>query len=123
MIMFSQGDDGNMILEEDLVHEVWTGAGIHVVITVPKGFHTDGASIPRPLLSILGPPIRGRHFESAIVHDYLCVMAASKSERSFGDAVFFKLLRDAGVPKWKRIAMYFGVGVFGRYFWKPPVRK
>lgn len=38
-------------------------------ITVPKGFRSDGASVPRPLWWFLSPA--GELFEAAILHDYL----------------------------------------------------
>lgn len=40
------------------------------------------------------------------------------SERVLGDAVFFKLLRDYEVPRWKRTLMYIGVRVQGRFTWR-----
>jgi hypothetical protein len=40
------------------------------VITVPAGYRTDGASIPRRLQDIF-PPF-GAWVEAALIHDYLC---------------------------------------------------
>lgn len=37
--------------------------------TVPKGFETDGATVPRIAWSIVSPGTR--FFEAAVVHDYL----------------------------------------------------
>jgi hypothetical protein len=118
--MFHQREDGKMVLDQDLVQHVWDFEGVHIVITVPEGFATDGASIPRLLWPIIGPPIGSTHFLPAIVHDYLCERSKTKAERTLTDAIFFKLLRDISVPKWKRIAMYIGIGFYGRYIWKPP---
>lgn len=39
---------------------------------VPKGMRTDGASIPRPLWSIVGGPFEGAYRSAAIVHDWYC---------------------------------------------------
>ncbi|MGR3967837.1 DUF1353 domain-containing protein [Pseudomonas sp. 910_23] len=40
-------------------------------VTVPKGFITDGASIPRTIWPLLSP--WGTYGKAAVVHDYLCV--------------------------------------------------
>jgi hypothetical protein len=114
-------DDGKLILNEDHTITLWVfpdSPDLH--LTVPKGFKTDGASIPRPLWFFIGPPISSDYIVPALCHDYLCERAKTKAERTLGDAVFFKLLRDQRVKKWKIIIMYFGVGFFGRYLWKPP---
>ena len=39
-------------------------------VTVPKGFLTDGASVPR-VFWFLFPPF-GRYMDAAVAHDYLC---------------------------------------------------
>ena len=56
-------------LEEPLRYEIGAlGSGL--VIEVPAGFETDGASIPPPLRGLL--PAWGRYSRAAIIHDYLC---------------------------------------------------
>ena len=104
-------------LNETLNVRVWINDGISFVVEVPKGFVSDGASIPRALWPILGPPIGARHLKPSIVHDLLCVQARTYQERLLGDAVFFKLLTEAGVPAWKRTVMYCGVRAFARVSW------
>lgn len=39
---------------------------------VPKGALVDGASIPRPLWSLIGGPFEGRYRDASIVHDWYC---------------------------------------------------
>lgn len=39
------------------------------IITIPKGFLTDGASVPRPFWSLLPP--WGDYGQAAVLHDYL----------------------------------------------------
>ena len=39
-------------------------------VHVPKGFLTDGASVPRALWALIPP--WGRYGQAAIMHDYLC---------------------------------------------------
>ena len=40
-------------------------------ITVPKGFHTNGADIPRIFWAIW-PPNRSDYLSAVVIHDYLC---------------------------------------------------
>jgi hypothetical protein len=59
-------DGENWFLVEDLDYEVRdTGK----IVTVPAGFVTDFASIPRPFWSIL--PTWGKYGPPAVVHDFL----------------------------------------------------
>lgn len=91
-------------------------------VLVPKGFESDGASIPRLVWPIVGPPIRGKHFRAAVVHDCLCDYAARRKcygLRIIADAVFYYLLAVDRIPYWKRAAMYLAVRFWGRYTYKP----
>lgn len=42
-------------------------------VNIPKGFITDGATIPKLFWNILSP--FGRYFKSCALHDYVCLMA------------------------------------------------
>jgi hypothetical protein len=85
------------------------------VVTVPAGFVTDGASVPRFCWPFIGPPIRSRYFPAAVVHDFLCVESTTYGERVVADAIFFYLLRRLKIKRWKRGAMYLAVRFWGRY--------
>jgi len=85
------------------------GGGIEV--TVPKGFVTDFASIPRPLWSVF-PPC-GKYTKAAIVHDYLYTRQGCS--RFLADAVFREIMFQLKVPYWKRILIYYAVRFFGGY--------
>lgn len=111
-------DDGNLRLTESLHVDIWDSPGINVNVVVPAYFATDGASIPRFLWPIIGPPMRGGYLVPAIVHDYLCVIAATYQQRVMADGVFFALLHRYHVPAWKRCAMYLGVRFYARLFWR-----
>lgn len=85
-------------------------------VTVPAGFLTDGASIPRALWSFASPI--GRHAQAAILHDYLCecltVMVDGTPEfitRKEADQIFRESLMVLGVPKLKARTMYMAVSV------------
>ena len=116
--VFESLPDGRIKLTKPLHYAVWLQDGVRFRVTVPTGFVSDGASIPRPLWSFIGPPIGSSHLLPAVVHDYLCEQAATYSERVLGDAVFFALLKRHNVPYWKRAAMYLAVRLYGRFIWK-----
>jgi len=73
-------------------------------IDVPKGFITDGASIPRGLWWLF-PPV-GRYFKAAVVHDYLLT---SGSYFSYANLKFRDALEEQGVKPWVTFLMYHAV--------------
>lgn len=77
--------------------------------TVPAGFVTDFASIPRlpGVFLIFGDTAH----EAAALHDYL--YATGKVPRDVADKIFLEAMRDTGVAWWRRILMYLGVRLFG----------
>ena len=81
------------------------GGGI--VVEVPAGFVTDGASTPRLLWSIFPPA--GRYAPAAAVHDYFCTTRCIS--RFLADAIFRDLMMALGVPLWKRWLMWAGVRI------------
>jgi len=81
-------------------------------IYIPKGFITDGMSIPKWLQPIIGEPFEGNTLRAAIVHDYLC---SSKSEsQAFTHGIFREILKLDGVSAWRRNAAWLGVVVYNR---------
>lgn len=91
-------------------------------VTVPEGYVTNGATIPRILWTITGHPLSTDFIEPALVHDYLCERA--EQERSYqgrvwADATFLYLLVKNNVPAWKSILMYYTVRINGWItFWR-----
>lgn len=78
--------------------------------TVPIGFTTDYASVPWWAQSLI--PRTGTHQRAAVLHDYLCRRQGSSSApvpRRDADGVFRRVLREAGVPLWRRWLMWAGV--------------
>lgn len=71
---------------------------------VPKGFTTDGASIPQVLWSVAGPPYIGNYRRAAVVHDYYCV-ARTKSWQSV-HLMFYEAMIAGGVHRIKAKLMY-----------------
>lgn len=78
-------------------------------VKVPRGFHTDFASVPRlPFAYLL---FGGTANRPAAVHDWLYLTA--DFDRKTCDRVFLEACLADGVPRWKAQAMYTGVRLFG----------
>ncbi|EKH1093474.1 DUF1353 domain-containing protein [Salmonella enterica] len=80
------------------------------VIEVPAGFITDLATVPR-IFWILLPP-DGKYAKAAIIHDYLYDNALRTKYEA--DRIFLDGMTVLGVPKWKKMIMYWAVRLFGR---------
>ncbi len=80
------------------------------VISVPAGFVTDLASVPRIFWTLLPPD--GKYAKAAIIHDYLYDNALRTKKEA--DKIFLDGMTVLGVPKWKRTVMYWAVRMFGR---------
>lgn len=74
--------------------------------TIPKGFVSDGASIPRVLWSIFGGPFCPKNLEASVQHDYLIHLNLDSDSR---DLQFYSTLVSKGTSKWKAKIMYLGV--------------
>jgi hypothetical protein len=82
-----------------------------IVHTAPQGFAFDGASIPRPLWSLMGGPLDGPYVRSAALHDYECAVQMRPSaevHRRFRHA-----MRAEGVGAVRAALMYAAVAAFG----------
>ncbi len=107
--------DGDFwLLITPLVYEVSEGD----VITVPGGFKTDFASIPRIFWRILPPQGWGghdRHGPASVVHDYLYQKQARPKPEA--DLIFREAMLSLGVSPWRAAAMYWAVRLFGSWAW------
>jgi hypothetical protein len=79
-------------------------------ITVPEGFRTDGASVPRALWWMFDPA--GELFEAAVVHDYMYSKAISN--KATADECFYLVALLYGVKSWKAKLAYLTVKLLGR---------
>lgn len=99
--------DGWKLLAPFLARVDEPGVGCYR-LTVPAGFETDLASVPRlPLAYAL---FGGRARRAAILHDYLYVTQAGKD---YADAIFLAAMEAEGVGRLTRWTMYAAVRVFG----------
>lgn len=88
-------------------------------ITVPAGFQTDFASVPRILWNLLPPT--GKYGKAAVIHDFLYRtghVAGVPITKAYADAVFRRAMAELGVGKVRRTLMWAAVAVFGRGIWK-----
>jgi len=76
-------------------------------IEIPRGYRSDGASVPR-VFWCLFPPNRTDYLPCAIIHDYLC----DKGEYKKADKYFKECLKELGVDKFSRALMYLAVRLY-----------
>ena len=82
-------------------------------LTVPAGFITDFASVPRipGIFDVYGD----RAHRASAVHDYL--YASHIVDRDTADGLFLEMMLDTGVPADIAQTMYEGVRHFGQSHW------
>lgn len=83
-------------------------------LTVPVGFKTDFASIPRFFWRILPP--WDKHLPAAVAHDYM--YRNGLRTRKEADKIFLSMMKELDVAAWKRNAMYWAVRMFGKSSYK-----
>ena len=94
-------------------------------ITIPKGFITDGATIPKLFWNILSP--FGRFFKSCALHDYICLMAKLKNNeapnlkeginistqyRKRADTLLSLSMKKQGIKLWRRLLIMTNVRTY-----------
>lgn len=85
--------------------------------TVPKGFKTDFASIPRIFRSIIAPT--GKWTNSSILHDFLYSEGYKMGvTRKQADKIFYDAMRDSHVNIITANIMWFCVRAFAYFHYK-----
>lgn len=83
--------------------------------TIPKGYETDGASIPRLFWSLY-PPFKSEYFSAALIHDYLCSKAAFEKDKKqafkIADEVLFEVMRSLKVDRKTCYIFYFACSFY-----------
>lgn len=82
-------------------------------VTVPEGFCTDFASVPRPLWWLF--PTWGRYGNAAVIHDF-CYWEQSR-DRKEADLIFLEGMVVLHVRRFTRMSLYFAVRGFGWLAW------
>lgn len=103
-------DDGQWVLAQPLLYQ--SDVALET-FTVPAGFHTDLASVPRlPLVFLLAGDCAR---EAAVIHDY--IYQTHIVNRKMADAVLREASAVTGVPAWRRFLMWSAVRLFGGSHW------
>ncbi len=87
-------------------------------ITVPAGFKSDGASVPRLFWRIVFPPGDQKALRAAFVHDYLYRTHPEYWDKKTADELFYYMLVNDGVSRFSASLAYWGVRLFGGRAWK-----
>ena len=87
-------------------------------ITVPAGFESDGASVPRFFWRAVFPPGDSQALRAAFLHDYIYRKKPEGWTRAEADNLFYDVLVIEGVPKWRARLAYWGVRLFGSRCWQ-----
>ena len=104
----------------------------HDVVTIPTGFVTDFASVPRVLWNVLPPT--GSYGKAAVIHDWLYQMRVifvddgsrttlRYASRAEADAVLLEGMRVLGVNTFTTWIIYAGVRIGGWVPWNAYRRK
>lgn len=92
-----------------------------IYISVPRGFVTDGASIPRIVWTLIGSPWSGRYARAAVIHDFLYHIQTTT--RWEADRIFYQAMKILKVSPWRRSLMHCSVRVAGWIPWRNYRRK
>lgn len=85
-------------------------------ITVPVGFVTDYASVPR--IPFVYDILADRGDAAATLHDWLYTLPHDGVSRKQADGVLKEALEVQGVPAWMAWQFYIGVRIGGRSHWQ-----
>ncbi len=95
------------IVERPFTFSYGGGNSVRKTVTVPTGFKTDLASVPKRLQSIVGK--LGHHLVPAICHDYCyCGNVPGMTKRE-ADKLFLEMMKTKKVWLGKRWAMWLAV--------------
>ncbi len=113
--MLSSGAE--FVLLEDVQVNISDNSSTPLLLTIPKDFKTDFASIP-PEAGILGFEKLGKHSYAALVHDY---MWSKGMGYELSNAAFFSVLDKLGCGWWTSMLMAVSVQAAGRRRYKKAI--
>ena len=87
-------------------------------LTVPAGFPSDGASVPRFFWRIVFPPGDTKALRAAFLHDWIYRTHPAGWSREAADTLFRRVLAEDGVPRISAALAYWGVRLFGASSWR-----
>lgn len=83
------------------------------LITVPVGFYTDFASVPR--LGLIYSLLGNYAHQPAVIHDWLYYSAITT--RTISDKVILEAMNVISIPFWRRGLIYEGLKIGGWWSW------
>jgi len=86
------------------------------IITIKKGFITDGASIPKTFWSVLSSPFYGPIVFGAMIHDGLYTKMTIPRKEC--DKLLKEMILEKGYNRVKANLVYGAVRMFGKSHWK-----
>lgn len=110
-------DNRQWVLFDDMKYEIGRSG---VVVTVPKGFVTDFASIPQAFWST-GLSPNGLYSKAAVVHDYL--YWTQTCTRQQADNLLVIAMKESGVRAPSRQLVFDGVRLGGEEAWSSNARE
>ena len=96
---FKVGNKNEWILDSRMIYQTRDSD----IISIPKGFTTDFATIPR--LARVFIPVNGKHRLAAVVHDWLW----EPGGREYANKIFREFMLELGVKPWRIKMMYAAV--------------
>lgn len=86
--------------------------------TVPAGFKTDGASIPRWLWPVCGHPLQAPRVVAAVVHDFLYGGGDPEATRADADDLYRDMQLALGIPRRRAYVEWLVLRVCGWTHWR-----
>lgn len=86
-------------------------------VTVPAGFQSDGASVPRFFWRAVFPPGDVHALAGAFLHDYVYRTHPAGWTREEADRTFREVIHADGVPLFRAWLAWLGVRLFGLSAW------
>lgn len=86
-------------------------------ITVPIGFKTNGANVPRIFWSIF-PPNSPEYLSAIILHDYLCDIAKTQKDYKYADNKLKEVMTALGANRFTRQCFYLSCRAYHKIKYK-----
>lgn len=100
-------DDDTFVLHEPLQYK---SALLGDIVTVPAGFVTDFASVPR--IPFIYELFGDRAHHESVIHDFL--YQTHMTTKGIADSVFLEAMEARGKSRFIRYGMYYGVVIGGQ---------
>lgn len=134
-IILNSGEPGYKLVEKYTY--IWKAKGTTWQIIIPKGYKSDGASVPRLVWTLSGLTPDGLIRAAALIHDFIYDHSGQLPCGSFkyvvegvwyncteidwtrkeADQLFANIMKECGVSKFKRRVAYLAVRVGGWTGW------